>query len=172
MPADANAHENKNIISKSSAQNGVNTKKKKKNKNKNKNDAKNASKNQHEAQTQGAKPKAFLSPPAAAPLSSTKKGGSLLDQMRQKLQGGQFRWLNEQLYTTAGDNALSLMRKNPELYNKYHEGKPKSWRWLKRILFFPSYWFIIALITNWKLIMNDALQNLIYSVLTSTYFRV
>ncbi|KAL4524683.1 hypothetical protein Ndes2526A_g06797 [Nannochloris sp. 'desiccata'] len=50
--------------------------------------------------------------------------------MRQKLQGGQFRWLNEQLYTTAGDNALSLMRKNPELYDKYHEGfreQTKGW---------------------------------------------
>lgn len=79
-----------------------------------------ASNNQGEARTRGAKPRAFLPPPA--PSSSKKKSGSLLDQMRQKLQGGQFRWLNEQLYTTAGDNALSLMRKNPELYNKYHEG--------------------------------------------------
>lgn len=120
MPSDANAHKNKDNISKSSAQNGVNKKQKKKNKNKDKHDTKNTNKNQHGAQTQGAKPKAFLLPPAAAP-SSKKKGG--LDQMRQKLQGGQFRWLNEQLYTTAGDNALSLMRKNPELYDKYHEGE-------------------------------------------------
>jgi ribosomal RNA-processing protein 8 len=118
MPSDAKSQKHKDNISKSSAENGVNKKKRKKNKNKNKHDNKNT---QPGASTQGAKPKA-LPPPPAGPSSSKKKGG-LLDQMRQKLQGGQFRWLNEQLYTTAGDNALSLMRKNPELYEKYHEGE-------------------------------------------------
>ena len=124
MPSDAKPQKSKDNISKSSAQNGVNKKKKKKNKNKNKHDNKNTNNNQPGASQQGAKPKKTLPPPAAAPSSSKKKGG-LLDQMRQKLQGGQFRWLNEQLYTTAGDNALSLMRKNPELYDKYHQGEPE-----------------------------------------------
>lgn len=71
---------------------------------------------------QGQKAKSQPPPPSAAPTSSKKKG-SLLDQMRQKLQGGQFRWLNEQLYTTGGDNALTIMKKNPDLYQKYHEGE-------------------------------------------------
>jgi ribosomal RNA-processing protein 8 len=123
MPSDAIKQKVRDNHSKSSVQSGVNNKKKKKNKNKIKHESKNSNTNQLGAPSQGPKLKATLPPPAAAPSLSKKKGGSLLDQMRQKLQGGQFRWLNEQLYTTAGDNALSLMRKNPELYDKYHEGE-------------------------------------------------
>jgi ribosomal RNA-processing protein 8 len=69
-------------------------------------------------------------PPPPAPASGKRgvKGGGLLQQMRQKLQGGQFRWLNEQLYTTGGETALDFMQKNPELFNKYHEGESDSER--------------------------------------------
>ena len=37
-------------------------------------------------------------------------GSKLLDKMRGKLQGGRFRWLNEQLYTSTGDQALLMMQ--------------------------------------------------------------
>lgn len=121
MPSDAITQKKRDKNPKSSPQNGVNKKKKKKNKNKNKHESKNTYTDHLGAH--GAKPKATNQlPPPAAPSSSKKKGG-LLDQMRQRLQGGQFRWLNEQLYTTGGDKALTLMRKNPELYDKYHEGE-------------------------------------------------
>ena len=113
MPSDAKRHGNKAPNKELS---GV-KKKKKKNKN-----PQNASKPSGENPKQAPKSK-IQPPPSAGPSQGKKKGGSLLDQMRQKLQGGQFRWLNEQLYTTGGDNALSIMKKNPELYEKYHEGE-------------------------------------------------
>ena len=47
---------------------------------------------------------------------------SVLQRMREQLQGGHFRALNEQLYTTEGSEALNLMRGDPALYAQYHEG--------------------------------------------------
>lgn len=44
--------------------------------------------------------------------------------MRQRLQGGRFRWLNETLYTTDGQAALRMMRQEPQLMEQYHEGTP------------------------------------------------
>lgn len=61
-------------------------------------------------------------PTAGGPSSPSKKGGSVLQKMREKLQGGHFRWINEQLYTTEGTHALSFMRKNPALFDQYHQG--------------------------------------------------
>lgn len=63
--------------------------------------------------------------PAVLPPANTtsKRAGSVLQKMREKLQGGHFRWINEQLYTTAGDDALTLMNQSPELYAQYHEGR-------------------------------------------------
>lgn len=49
------------------------------------------------------------------------KHGGLLEQMRAKLSGGRFRWLNEQLYTCPGDQALVLMQEQPHLFKQYHE---------------------------------------------------
>lgn len=49
------------------------------------------------------------------------KHGGLLEQMRAKLSGGRFRWLNEQLYTCPGDDALVLMQEQPHLFTQYHE---------------------------------------------------
>ncbi|KAK9820076.1 hypothetical protein WJX72_005839 [[Myrmecia] bisecta] len=42
--------------------------------------------------------------------------------MRAKLQGGRFRWLNEELYTSRGEEAFRLMQEQPDLYEQYHEG--------------------------------------------------
>lgn len=56
-------------------------------------------------------------------------GGSLLQQMRQRLQGGRFRWLNETLYTSDGSEALRLMSEQPELMEQYHEGERRAEGW-------------------------------------------
>ncbi|GAB4816142.1 hypothetical protein N2152v2_003188 [Parachlorella kessleri] len=61
---------------------------------------------------------------------SLKGGSSLLERMRQRLQGGRFRWLNEKLYTCEGSDALALMQQQPDLYEQYHEGfreQTKGW---------------------------------------------
>ena len=59
-----------------------------------------------------------------------KKKLSLIDKMRAKLSGGHFRMLNEQLYTTKGDEALRLVQQNPGVFDAYHEGfreQVKKW---------------------------------------------
>lgn len=50
-------------------------------------------------------------------------GGSLLAQMRARLQGGRFRWLNEALYTSDGATALGMVQREPQLMEQYHEGE-------------------------------------------------
>lgn len=40
----------------------------------------------------------------------------------QRLQAAKFRMLNEQLYTTRGDQALSAFAQDPELFRIYHDG--------------------------------------------------
>ncbi|ORZ30765.1 methyltransferase-domain-containing protein [Catenaria anguillulae PL171] len=42
--------------------------------------------------------------------------------MQRKLEGAQFRWLNEQLYTIDGKAALELMQQQPHLFDLYHRG--------------------------------------------------
>ncbi len=50
-----------------------------------------------------------------------KKPAGLLEQMRARLSGGHFRWLNEHLYTTTGDAALEFMSSNPAHFDDYHK---------------------------------------------------
>ncbi|KAG6963727.1 hypothetical protein JG688_00008023 [Phytophthora aleatoria] len=45
-----------------------------------------------------------------------------LAEMRRKIDGGKFRMLNEQLYTTTGDDAFSTFQGDPELFDVYHQG--------------------------------------------------
>jgi hypothetical protein len=45
-----------------------------------------------------------------------------LAEMRRKLDGGKFRMLNEQLYTTTGNAAYSTFQGDPELFDVYHQG--------------------------------------------------
>jgi ribosomal RNA-processing protein 8 len=40
----------------------------------------------------------------------------------RKLKGGRFRYLNEQLYTTSGEEAEDFFKKDPNSYDVYHEG--------------------------------------------------
>jgi len=49
-------------------------------------------------------------------------GSKLLSKMQQKLQGAQFRWLNEKLYTCSGNQAFQLMQNTPENFGEYHAG--------------------------------------------------
>ena len=58
--------------------------------------------------------------------SKSRRGSGLLDQMRAKLSGGHFRWLNEQLYTTTGDAALDFMTVNPSYFDEYHKVRLES----------------------------------------------
>lgn len=37
-------------------------------------------------------------------------------------QGGQFRWLNETMYTQPGGESFRMMREEPDLFKKYHDG--------------------------------------------------
>lgn len=54
-------------------------------------------------------------------LASAKGGASKLSQMqeamRKRLDGGKFRMLNEQLYTTTGDSAFATFQSEPELFD-------------------------------------------------------
>jgi len=43
-------------------------------------------------------------------------------KMVQKLAGAQFRYINEQLYTTTSDEAFNLMQSDPSRFIAYHEG--------------------------------------------------
>ncbi|KAJ1972775.1 25S rRNA (adenine645-N1)-methyltransferase [Dimargaris xerosporica] len=51
-------------------------------------------------------------------------------KMASKLRGARFRWINEQLYTTRGEDAFELFQSQPEIFDEYHEGfqsQVKSW---------------------------------------------
>jgi ribosomal RNA-processing protein 8 len=59
--------------------------------------------------------------------------------MRQRLQGGRFRWLNETLYTSDGSEALRMVQGQPDLMDQYHEGEQGWWAaW--SVEFLPKVW--------------------------------
>lgn len=68
---------------------------------------------------------------AGSSRAKQKRGKStVLAQMKQKLQGSRFRWLNELLYTSSGSEAFEILKKQPELYQQYHTGfrhQTESW---------------------------------------------
>lgn len=56
---------------------------------------------------------------------SAKKHSSsstLHSRMYSRMEGARFRWINEQLYTTTGEEANELFRKDPKLFTVYHKG--------------------------------------------------
>eukprot|EP00899_Mesostigma_viride_P015766 jgi/Mesvir1/24190/Mv10905-RA.1 len=80
----------------------------------------------------------------AAPIPGKKKGrASVLEQMKARLTGGRFRWINEVLYTHTGDEALAMMLSDASTFDAYHTGYQRqmdSWpvlpvdevaRWLR-----------------------------------------
>ena len=56
------------------------------------------------------------------PNAQTSHLTALQKQMQDKLQGGQFRWLNEKLYTTTSEEAFKFMSEEPEMFKVYHDG--------------------------------------------------
>lgn len=60
----------------------------------------------------------------------TSKLTALQKKMLAKLSGSRFRWINEQLYTTNSASALTMIQKQPELFDEYHRGfasQVESW---------------------------------------------
>eukprot|EP01026_Neomeris_dumetosa_P004065 TRINITY_DN11089_c0_g2_i1.p1 TRINITY_DN11089_c0_g2~~TRINITY_DN11089_c0_g2_i1.p1 ORF type:complete len:440 (-),score=84.83 TRINITY_DN11089_c0_g2_i1:117-1361(-) len=51
-----------------------------------------------------------------------KPKSKLFAKLEQQLQGGRFRWLNQQLYTINSQAALKLMQENKDYFEDYHEG--------------------------------------------------
>ncbi|KAL0741732.1 hypothetical protein Bca4012_083245 [Brassica carinata] len=58
-----------------------------------------------------------------SPASSKRpKPSNFLDTLREKLSGGNFRRLNEKLYTCSGQEALDYFSEDPTLFDMYHTG--------------------------------------------------
>nr|VDD11812.1 unnamed protein product [Brassica oleracea] len=55
-------------------------------------------------------------------LSKRPKPSNFLDTLREKLSGGNFRRLNEKLYTCSGKEALDYFNEDPTLFDMYHTG--------------------------------------------------
>ena len=76
------------------------------------------------------------------PVSQSKL--SLHEKMTKQLESSRFRWINEQLYTTTGDEAVEIFSEDPSLFDIYHRGftnQVKLWpvnpvdeiiKWLKK----------------------------------------
>ncbi|TNY24823.1 ribosomal RNA-processing protein 8 [Rhodotorula diobovata] len=60
-------------------------------------------------------------PSQVVTASTAGKSGSMQDKLRAQLAGGKFRMLNEQLYTTSGDDAHALMQEEGA-FDDYHIG--------------------------------------------------
>lgn len=76
------------------------------------------------------KPKMDMPPPGMPDGIDPSKLTPLQRKMLFKLSGSRFRWINEQLYTTTSENALNMIKKQPELYEEYHKGfasQVESW---------------------------------------------
>ncbi|KAI9479595.1 methyltransferase-domain-containing protein [Zychaea mexicana] len=90
------------------------------------------SKQQHQkpGKKQTEKPSGANAPATTAKSNTGAKLTPLQQKMKEKLSGARFRWLNEQLYTTKGDESFKLFKEKPELFEEYHEGfrhQVESW---------------------------------------------
>lgn len=47
---------------------------------------------------------------------------SLCEKVTKQLESSRFRWISEQLYTTTGDEAVTMFSKDPSLFDTYHRG--------------------------------------------------
>ena len=61
-------------------------------------------------------------PNPSKPVSMQSDKTSMQQKMMAKLQGGRFRYINEQLYTTTGRHAFELFQTEPTLFDEYHRG--------------------------------------------------
>ncbi|OWB85550.1 hypothetical protein B5S33_g4219 [[Candida] boidinii] len=63
-------------------------------------------------------------------IKNTKKLTPLQEKMMFKLSGSRFRWINEQLYTITSQDAMDLIKEQPNLFDEYHNGfrsQVESW---------------------------------------------
>lgn len=44
----------------------------------------------------------------------------------ERLEGARFRFINEQLYTMSGKDAVELFKQDPDAFQHYHEGYRKQ----------------------------------------------
>lgn len=54
--------------------------------------------------------------------SSGSKLSQLQERFKSKLEGGRFRYINEKLYTSPGNESFEEFQKDPELFDVYHQG--------------------------------------------------
>jgi len=55
-------------------------------------------------------------------VSSEKFKDKLQRKLTSKISGARFRWINEQLYTKTGEEALEMFEQEPSLFDVYHRG--------------------------------------------------
>ena len=55
-------------------------------------------------------------------VSSDKFKDKLQRKLSSKMSGARFRWINEQLYTKTGEEALEMFEQDPSLFGVYHKG--------------------------------------------------
>jgi ribosomal RNA-processing protein 8 len=67
-------------------------------------------------QVKPAAPKAEAKAEPTSKAAAAPKLTALQQKMKDKLSGSRFRWLNEQLYTTPGDESFTLFQEKPELF--------------------------------------------------------
>ncbi|OWB61684.1 hypothetical protein B5S29_g2584 [[Candida] boidinii] len=63
-------------------------------------------------------------------IKTNKKLTPLQEKMMFKLSGSRFRWINEQLYTITSQDAMNLIKDQPNLFDEYHNGfksQVESW---------------------------------------------
>ena len=66
----------------------------------------------------------------AASICTSKTKKDFKSKLQKKLNGAQFRWINQQLYTLSSNSALDMFSNDPTLFDVYHKGfqsQVQSW---------------------------------------------
>lgn len=75
----------------------------------------------HEEQIQKCSPNKDTNSNILSPTAPRSKS-SLHEKMMKQLESSRFRWINEQLYSTTGDEAVTMFAEDPNLFDIYHRG--------------------------------------------------
>lgn len=49
------------------------------------------------------------------------KLSTMQERLKSKLSGSKFRWINEQMYTSRGEEALEMLQSDPDLFQEVRE---------------------------------------------------
>lgn len=80
-------------------------------------------KGQQQGKNQPHKAPAVVQKPKSAAAPTTQgKLSALQQQFAKKLEGSRFRMINEQLYTSRGEESFATFQSNPGLFDVYHQG--------------------------------------------------